>query len=1618
MRVLVCVALLALFALSAQAQGGVTIGALPAVLSAAWPSAAPIYSSWIPIYTTWTDLTRQPSSVTVQIDTPAGGASGGILFITSQNPTAAGQTSVTLTLSGTSLLNSNSPAGYFAFALTQPTFDPTTGTTTATSIRAQVLAQPDWTLTGGGSIPVSVIKRAVKISTLSETTANGGFKDVVAAANVPSTLTLVPGVLSTAITIEFLMPLTSPISTVTVQIDTNTGVFCGTTDSGTGITCPNDFYSYVAWTPDSNAPPAGTATAGSAQWNNVPAGTRKLTFQIVANPRIGTFQPFQQALVYQNFNGRYPNLAWFPSANSSGSAAYALPNLRLTLSGGEANQYNVPTPNSYYLFNPVASINQVPIFLENVAVPQLLTGLSKTFTYHLAHVIPGQTVSYSLIAPPGITVSPATISFACTTLTGSGAAGCPTTATVTVAVDPSFDNAAYGTVQITAIQPSASVNVVFPRTIPSIQFNVVDRFTDNDILVDPIPQAVAFGQSFSFSVRLRVAPAAGVTLQARFISSEFSFDQSTYSLSAASTGFTVTATAIGNNLMKTLAYAAPASQVPGTPYTTGGQIASVFGFITAVWTGAGVRNYLSHGLFDIANENYGTIRYGSARTPFENSPAGAIEIYRPTFNYKTATILNSGAYVVTTWDQPSAKITVALKNAPTSGGVSLTPIINCAFVTATPATLAFPVGTNEASFTLTANRDGYYNTGFQTGACTVNFAMSGESSLFYTQPPAFTITLPTAAYAFTVTVEANPTNVNGNPRTFAMSVTPNFLPRSSVTVQPFWALGSFTPATQTWSNAETSFTKTFVITESDFIDIAAYTASGAQPKITGANAISFAMSGPDAGYYTIASAAAPVHAQRVINFPAAPAAFTVGNTAMVRVTLSDAPTAGTLVLTPVTNEVNALQFDPASYTFTAGQATTALFQVTGLNIGAWYTEWELTGSDAYLYTSAANAAQFTTFTVSPRGTISVNAAAPAGGFFAGFFYGPFSLSLGSATGNYANAAITATSLTVTPTADDWTFQPPVLTFTANGISTPFNMKYTPNAALMPALDTTTAYDFQTVIEWAVTGDDAWMYAFPAKSNFAVKHRTVLLQTETGASIATTALTAPAGVPVLMWVTIPEGPVPSGGITVTVSSDNLVFASSNGATGTPSLDVVFSGSTVRQQVLVWTNFNGAWGNARVAFPDTSNAKFSIYTTVSGPDAPYYAEAANFPGCFNLVKKLFYFDVNALTAGWQNLVAGATTVPQIPLGQTSQRISVGTTGLVSTDVTLTPVCGTGVSGCPYISFSPSELTFVAGQQVAYFTMTPIGIAPKGAPVIITWAVTGTDAAAWDIQLTGSVAPLQNVPGEGVLIQPVPRLTWSPTPAIYVDGKAENLVVTLADPTTDFPPFQLVVTASSSGVAIEPDIMSFTPGSAPTQTYSINHIRPSQVAPTSHSYTLSWAIKYAGATTAIPLLPRVVPVDACEVRVVRYAIIPEFPTVLGLEWLKASINLTRPPFGDVALIPHLPNFGAGNINVGANPNSNTLYYPGQNQVGIKAPGGRVIFDPPAVTFVAGQTIAPFKVRADRLSDNEALYLRVDWEPVFHAEDVNCYYPFAYTWHIAAASTATMAWALVAALAALLVL
>jgi len=344
----------------------------------------------------------------------------------------------------------------------------------------------------------------------------------------------------------------------------------------------------------------------------------------------------------------------------------------------------------------------------------------------------------------------------------------------------------------------------------------------------------------------------------------------------------------------------------------------------------------------------------------------------------------------------------------------------------------------------------------------------------------------------------------------------------------------------------------------------------------------------------------------------------------------------------------------------------------------------------------------------------------------------------------------------------------------------------------------------------------------------------------------------------------------------------------------------------------------------------------------------------------------------------------------VGVPSQLLSVGTTSSPSLSVTLTPQCGTGPSatftgassGCPWLSFSPAQLVFNNNDIAKTFTFVPIGIPPNGEEVYINFAVTGASAPEFDISSGQTQSPLPD--GTGITI--IPKLNFTPIPPIYIDGSAANLTVSVSSPTS-YPNFMILIQAPNDpGVVISPNILPFSAGSTIVSSYRIDHVKTSLVdAGVTHFYKLTWSIKYQGSDKVYALSPVNIPVDVFEVRVIRYAIIPNFPTFLSLNYQLASFNITRRALADISLVPALP----ANLN---------------NQNGLKVPGGRLVFDPPVLVILSNHSTTQFHVKADRLADDQAIYLRVDWTTVAHAEDKNCYLPLIYTWHIAAASSLTL--------------
>jgi len=166
-------------------------------------------------------------------------------------------------------------------------------------------------------------------------------------------------------------------------------------------------------------------------------------------------------------------------------------------------------------------------------------------------------------------------------------------------------------------------------------------------------------------------------------------------------------------------------------------------------------------------------------------------------------------------------------------------------------------------------------------------------------------------------------------------------------------------------------------------------------------------------------------------------------------------------------------------------------------------------------------------------------------------------------------------------------------------------------------------------------------------------------------------------------------------------------------------------------------------------------------------------------------------------------------------------------------------------------------------------------------------------------------------------------------------------------------------------------------------IRHIRPSGIPV--GGYRLQWWFRTVSTEVAngVQLANLNVNPAYSVLQVLRYGIVPDFPFTLGYRFCTAGVNLTRPPWGTVTLTPTYL-FERGGL---------------ERNEGIKAAGGRVIFDPPVISFAPGQSYQQFQVRIDRRIDDIAMYYRVDWTISTAVDDGACYLPFQSTWHVGGA-------------------
>jgi hypothetical protein len=410
------------------------------------------------------------------------------------------------------------------------------------------------------------------------------------------------------------------------------------------------------------------------------------------------------------------------------------------------------------------------------------------------------------------------------------------------------------------------------------------------------------------------------------------------------------------------------------------------------------------------------------------------------------------------------------------------------------------------------------------------------------------------------------------------------------------------------------------------------------------------------------------------------------------------------------------------------------------------------------------------------------------------------------------------------------------------------------------------------------------------------------------------------------------------------------------------------------------------NPTAALPSTTSVTIPVSFAPSGAEGSFHARASA-----NLVvqRRTFVWDVNGNTpsadaqAGlisnigsqdWTNTNRGQHFV----VGRRSQVYSITVSTPPTNSVTLTIVH-------PFLSFTPASLTWNANDVSKTFTFVPTGIPPVDVIQQLEILVTGPDAQYYDYN------PLWTVLNTIVVL---PALSFSPIPATYIDGSAENLFVSLTDAfaSNQFPypsdrSFSIHIRSPApAAIYIEPNTLSFSPTNPFTQQFRIVHVYPNGVHsaiaaagahtnnPGSDAYALTWSLKWIGTSSMIAITTSIVPQDAQRVTVTRYQIIPEFPRVLSYDWQDAMFNITRAPIAHLSLHPHAPHRDgkAGSQVYGTSAGA----------------AGKVVTDPPVVVFNPGQKVAHFRVKAiPGINQDRALYYRVDWQLSAHPDDRVCY-------------------------------
>jgi hypothetical protein len=496
--------------------------------------------------------------------------------------------------------------------------------------------------------------------------------------------------------------------------------------------------------------------------------------------------------------------------------------------------------------------------------------------------------------------------------------------------------------------------------------------------------------------------------------------------------------------------------------------------------------------------------------------------------------------------------------------------------------------------------------------------------------------------------------------------------------------------------------------------------------------------------------------------------------------------------------------------------------------------------------------------------------------------------------------------------------------------------------------------------------------------------------------------------------------PTAGLTITPSVA-AVAANSASVTFEPpswSLDNVAVGTVLQfnYTVTAFQNFisGPANNNGDLSDPKTTPllpstgvlagtpSGIQVSFNVSGTESGFHQVPT--PALLYVVRRNFLWDVNGASPAAQGQAGSVKNLRSLNfnnhfvVGRRSQTFSVVVTTTPTQSVTLT-------IAHPAITFTPSTLTWAPNDVAKTFTFVPTTIPPSG-----DWAqqfeiiVGGSEAQYYDYQNVFNV--LRNI----VIL---PALSFSPIPVTYIDQAATGMNVQLAQASPSFPypadrAFSLhIFSPAPQGIHVEPSALPFSPSTGVSQTYSITHVYPNVVDSVidgdltgsalafaagfnsgTDSYRLGWGIKFVGTNNIIPITNTIVPQEVQRVVVARYQIIPSFPQVLAYAWQPASFNLTRAPISHMTLVPHQPDRDGANgqrARFGAPAGAADALSKLRNTYGAGLAAGKIVTEPPAITFDPGQTVAVFQVRAIFGAPNQ--YYRLDWQLSGARDDSVCY-------------------------------